>query len=64
MRDIWNTSALFVAAVSIFALGYTVNGLADGITELPRHWWSTAPIVGLVLAVAIGFVGRTRSRRS
>lgn len=64
MRDIWITSALVLAAVSIFALGYAVNGLADGITELPKHWWSTAPILGLLLAAAIGFVGRTRSRKS
>lgn len=63
MRDIWSVLAIVVAAASLFALGYATNGLADGITELPRHWWSTAPILGLFLAVTLAAVGRIKRRR-
>lgn len=64
MRNVWRTSAIVLGIVSLFALGYTVNDLADGITELPKHWWSSAPLFGLALAGGLSFLGRARSRRS
>ena len=65
MTDVWRVGALVLAFVSVFALGYAVNGLGEGITELPRHWWSTAPALGLVLAATFAAVGRyKRGRRA
>jgi hypothetical protein len=29
----------------IFASGYAASDLAGGISEMHRHWWSTAPVV-------------------
>lgn len=52
--------AIGLAVASSFGLGYVINNLAGGITELPRHWWSTAPLLGLVLAAALGFAARLR----
>ena len=63
-RDLWGILALILAAVSLFALGFAVNGLAGGVTELPRHWWSTAPVLGLVAAAAFGYAGRRRREGS
>lgn len=62
MKDIWKASPIILAIVSVFALGYAINDLAGGISELPRHWWSTAPVLGLLVAVAIGATGRLRQR--
>jgi hypothetical protein len=62
MRKGWRTGAVVLAAVSMFALGYAVNGLAGGLTELPRHWWSTAPLLGLMGAGVLGAVSRFRDR--
>jgi hypothetical protein len=38
MVRISDLAALVLAAASLFALGYAVNDLANGITEVPRHW--------------------------
>jgi hypothetical protein len=38
MVRIGDLAALVLAAASLFALGYAVNDLANGITEVPRHW--------------------------
>ncbi|MGH2795698.1 MAG: hypothetical protein ACRDKG_15505 [Actinomycetota bacterium] len=64
MRNAWTTSAVVLAAASIFALGYTINGLADGITELPKHWWSSAPVLGLALAGGLALIGRNGAGKS
>lgn len=63
MKDIWKSLSIILAIVSVFALGYAISDLAGGISELPRHWWSTAPVLGLVLAAAAGILARARSRR-
>ena len=43
------TNALLAA--SLVLLGYVVNDLSNGVTEIHRHWWSTLP-VALVVAAA------------
>ena len=60
--NIWRTFAIVLATVSVFALGYAVNGLAGGISELPEHWWSGAPLLGLVGAGVLAAIGRLRGR--
>jgi len=57
------SAAAILAAVSLFALGYAVNGLQDGLTELPRHWWSVAPIGVLLVAGLMWLVPAARRRR-
>jgi hypothetical protein len=52
--------ALVLAAASLFALGYAVNDLANGITEVPQHWWSSAPVFGLGLALTLLVLPRLR----
>jgi hypothetical protein len=53
-------SALGLAAASLVALGYAVNDLASGISEAPQHWWSSAPLAGLVAAAALWALPRLR----
>jgi len=38
------------SAAAIFLFGFVVNDLDDGLGELPRHWWSTA--AGMLVIVA------------
>ena len=51
---LWRWVAFGLAIASSFALGYVINELTHGITELPQHWWSTAPALGLLVAALIG----------
>ncbi|MEZ5174979.1 MAG: hypothetical protein R2823_02085 [Acidimicrobiia bacterium] len=34
------------------ALGYAVAELSEGWREVPRHWWSAFPLVGLAVSLA------------
>ena len=52
--------AQLLAAMSLFALGYAVAELADGVREIPRHWWSVLPLIGLSVAGALALAGRAR----
>ena len=63
MRSVWKASAIVLGMVSLIALGYATNDLAGGITELPKHWWSMAPLLGLALAGGLGLLGRSSKRR-
>ena len=38
-------------AATLVLLGYVVNDLSNGVTEIHRHWWSTLS-VALVVATA------------
>jgi hypothetical protein len=40
-------------AGAIFLLGYTVNDLHGGITEIHRHGWSTAAVLLVVVVGAL-----------
>lgn len=57
MRRRFGSAAIGLAVASSVVLGYVINNLAHGITELLQHWWSTAPLLGLVLAAALGVAG-------
>ena len=35
----------------MFGLGYIVNDLDDGVTEIGRHWWSSIALVVAVLSI-------------
>jgi hypothetical protein len=51
MRHRLHTLASLSFVVSLVLLGYTVNDLSTGLTELPQHWWSSG---AAALAVASG----------
>lgn len=55
--------AMMIAAISLFAAGYVVAELADGLAELHRHWWSTLPFLGLLLAAGLAVAARSRGVR-
>ncbi|MGH2739618.1 MAG: hypothetical protein ACRDH6_03925 [Actinomycetota bacterium] len=46
--------ALILATMSLVAFGYNLDELANGIVEVPFHWWSAAPVLGVGLAILIG----------
>lgn len=47
------TLATALGSAAVFCLGYAVNDLRHGIVEVPMHWWSTLPLVGLSVAGAL-----------
>ena len=44
-----------VVVVAVFGLGYAVNDLQGGITEILRHWWSSFALVFTALAITARF---------
>jgi hypothetical protein len=57
------TFAAIIGAFALFALGYAVNDLQHGLTELPRHWWSAAPAGLLLVSAALWFAPALRKHR-
>lgn len=49
-------TAAVVAGIGLFALGFAVNDLEDGIVEVPMHWWSTLPLLFLAAAALLWLV--------
>lgn len=43
------TNALVI--ITVFGFGYIVNDLEHGVTEIPRHWWSSIALVVTVLTI-------------
>lgn len=64
MRKLALPFAGLLAAASLFAMGWTTKDLARGIVEIPFHWWSTIPVIGLVSAGALALWGRRGERIS
>jgi hypothetical protein len=60
MRRPLHTLASVLFAVSLGLLGYTVNDLSTGLTELPQHWWSSGAAVFMVASGAAAFLTRSR----
>jgi hypothetical protein len=51
-----------VVVGSIAAL-WAVGNLADGLAELPHHWWSTLATVPMAIGVAITTLALARLSR-
>jgi hypothetical protein len=50
--------------VAVFALGYLINDLEDGLTEIGRHWWSSIALVATGLSIGVRTaVGIVHTRR-
>jgi hypothetical protein len=47
-------------AVSLVLLGYTLNDLSTGVTELPQHWWSSGAAVWVIASTAAALLTRRR----
>lgn len=54
-------SAALLAGLGLFALGFAVNDLAHGLREVPRHWWSTVPLVMLAAAAVLWALSLTQA---
>lgn len=61
MRRPMYTIARISLAVSLVLLGYTVNDLRAGLTELPQHWWSSGAAAAVVASSAAALLTRHRS---
>jgi hypothetical protein len=44
---------LMIAAASLVTTGYALAELNDGLREVHRHWWSTAPLAALAASLAM-----------
>lgn len=60
MRRPLHTLASASLAVSLVLLGYTVNDLSAGLTELPQHWWSSGAAVSVIVSGAAALLTRRR----
>ena len=60
MRGPLHTLASVSLAVSLVLLGYTVNDLSTGLTELPQHWWSSGAAVSVIASGAAALLTRHR----
>jgi hypothetical protein len=55
-------------AVAILLLGFVVNDLEHGLGDLPRHWWSTAAALLVIVTcsarAAVTVIDRHRTHRA
>lgn len=61
MTGVFRWTGLGLILVGMFASGYATSDLGDGLAEMHRHWWSTAPVVG-VLAGGLLLLASNRLR--
>ena len=55
MRTLVAASAVLIA-VGLFGTGWAVGQLQDGAAELPRHWWSSAPVALTALGATLALL--------
>jgi hypothetical protein len=60
MRRLLHTLATVSFAVSLVVLGYTLNDLGTGLTELPEHWWSSGAAVLVIASGCAALLTRNR----
>jgi hypothetical protein len=60
MRRQLHTLASALFSVSLVLLGYTVNDLTTGLTELPQHWSSSGAAALVIASGAAAFVTCSR----
>jgi hypothetical protein len=58
---VFKVMIVILAAASLVAFGFTVSQLADGVPEIPHHWWSSASAGLTVVAVAAAIVSIART---
>jgi hypothetical protein len=60
MRRLLHTLASVSLAVSLVLLGYTLNDLGAGLTELPQHWWSSGAGASVIASGCAALLTRNR----
>jgi sulfite exporter TauE/SafE len=64
MRIVW-LLAYTLIGVGVAAIGWATGQLADGVREIPSHWWSTLACAPLAVGVALAAVSwRLHPRRA
>jgi hypothetical protein len=67
MRAVYLSAAVAIVA-GASGTAYAASALANGLEELPRHWWSSFPLasiaVGLILALLAWGVPRLAGREA
>ena len=58
MRHPLHTVASISLAVSLVLLGYALNDLGTGVTELPQHWWSSGAAALVIASAAVVLLTR------
>ena len=58
MRRPLHTFASISLAVSLVLLGYAVNDLSSGVTELPQHWWTSGAAASVIASGAVALLTR------
>jgi hypothetical protein len=53
MRSMVTVGLTAAFALSLVAAGYTLAELGEGVREVHRHWWSTAPYAALAVIGAV-----------
>ena len=59
---VFKVIVVVLAAASLVGFGFTVGQLADGVPEIPHHWWSSASAGLTVIAVVAAIVSIARTR--
>ena len=54
--------ALAALAVALVVLGYVINDLGSGITELAQHWWSGAALAAVIASGVTAVLTRASTR--
>jgi hypothetical protein len=60
MRRLLHTLASVSFAVSLVLLGYALNDLGAGLTELPQHWWSSGAAASVIASGCAVLLTRNR----
>jgi hypothetical protein len=55
---------IVAAPASLMLFGFSVGQLADGVREVPHHWWSSASAALTFLAVTAALISAVRTRRT
>jgi len=60
MHRLLHTLASVSFVVSLVLLGYTLNDLGTGLTELPQHWWSSGAAASVIASGCAALLTRSR----
>ena len=52
VRSLLTIGLTAAAGVALIVIGYTLAELRDGVWEVHRHWWSTAPVAAFASSCA------------
>ena len=55
--------AVAIGAASLTAFVLALTELAGGLRDVPRHWWSSIPLVGMALASTLAILDLRRANR-